>query len=116
MSNSSRSGRELAVGCTQQVAYRTRDHQFLVGRDDPSGRAGPARNPGSPARVRDLVKRKSSPCGATQNLRACCGVILADATGEDESVDTLKGSDERPHFPSDAVDEQVDRLPGLGIG
>src|SRR5215217_7181510 len=115
MSNSSRSGCELSVGFTQQVAHRTRDHQFLVGRDDPSGRAGPARNPGSPARVRDLVELKSSPCAATQNLRACRGVILADATGEDESVDAPEGSDERPHLPSDAVDEQVDRLSGLEV-
>src|SRR3954451_24775304 len=115
MSNSSWSGCELSVGFTQQVAHRTRDHHFFIGRDDPGGRAGPARNPGSPARVRDLVELKSGPYGGPQNLRACRGVVLADAPREDESVDALKGSDERPHLPSEAVDEQVDRLSGLGI-
>src|SRR3954470_13680140 len=115
MSNSSRSGCELLPGLAQHVADLVCNHQFLIGRDDPGRWAAPARNPGPPACVRDLIKLKSSPCGTAQNLRACHGIVLTDPGRKDESIDAPEGRHERPHLSSDPVDEQVDRLPGMGI-
>ena len=77
--------------------------------------AAPARNPGPPACVRDFIKLKSSPCGTAQNLRACHGIVLTNPGRKDERIDAPEGGHERPHLPSDPVDEQVDRLPGMGI-
>ena len=45
-------------------------------------------------------------------MSADLGRMLADASGEDERVETAERGRKRAQFPSDAIDEQINRLLG----
>src|SRR4051794_19168948 len=95
----------------------TGDHQFLVGRDYP-GRdsAGGGGDPRGPALVCLGVELETQPSGGVTNAAADLGGVLANASGEDQSVDSAEHGGEGADLLGSAIHEIVDSQAGSGGG
>src|SRR3954454_3978656 len=73
----------LVPGLAQHPTRAARDHQLLVGRDDPGGGAGARRHERAAGGVGGLVEGEAGPGGPAQDLGPRGRVVLADAARED---------------------------------
>src|SRR5512144_2588601 len=93
-----------------------RDHQLLVGGDDPRRyRALRRRYARAVRAVRGAVELDAEPRGIAADALAQAPAVLADARGEDDRVEPAERGGERAQLAPDAVDEEVDRRLGRRV-
>src|SRR3569833_4753295 len=94
----------------EQGGGLARHQAFLVCGNNPNGDT----RPGGidlvlAAAVAHLVDLDAQPAASLADLGTDGGVVLADATGEDQSIQTTQGGRHGSDYPYEAVDEQRDR-------
>src|SRR5271169_296253 len=102
------SSRRFAI---EQLPRMAGHHQILVSRYDPRRNARSGRRDARAACGICLrVERHPDPLCVIAYACPYLGGVLADAAGEDDSVETVKCGRKRTDLPSDPVNEQIDRV------
>src|SRR5690242_411235 len=104
-------GRRAFVSAVKQLARMSCDHQVFVGWHNPDRyRRSWGRYKRAASGVCFLVERYSDPFCVRAHSRAYFGSILANAASEHQSIEASKRGNKRTQLPTDAIDEQINRL------
>ena len=99
----------LLCHCPHQIMGVLRDHEFLIGRDDPERDRGLLRaDTWAAGRIRALVKARTEPRGLLAHSAPNFGGVLTDARRKDQSVQAAESGGERSQLSTDPVDKQSD--------